>query len=280
MNPSKNDALVTLRAPDGAQATVSLHGGQLLSWIPAGGEEQLYASPLSVPAAGSALRGGVPVIFPQFALQGPYPRHGIARTRTWSLVQREQGVQGDALAVLRLEDDADTLRLWPHAFALELTVRIAGSRLEMELAVENRGEARFSFQAALHSYWRVQDLGRVQIEGLQDRRYCESDTGLEGVQHSHRLELLPGKAIDRIVYGPASTLRLVELGEATTRRLLIESEGFDDVVVWNPGADHGLPDLPAADWQHFVCVEAAQIEHPPVLEPGDEWVARQALTAR
>jgi glucose-6-phosphate 1-epimerase len=34
-----------LRAPDGAQATVLLHGGHLVSWVPAGGEEQLYLSP-------------------------------------------------------------------------------------------------------------------------------------------------------------------------------------------------------------------------------------------
>lgn len=270
---------LTLKTPDGAQAQISLHGGQLMGWTPAGGAEQLYASPLSHPGPGVALRGGVPVIFPQFAAQGPGPRHGLARNRVWRCVQQE--VRGrDALAVLRLEDDAETLRLWPHAFALELTVRIEGARLEMELAVENRGEARLSFQAALHSYWRVADLSRVQIEGLQDRRYRDSDSGLEGVQHSHRLELLPGKPIDRIVYGPASTLRLVELGETSTRKLLIESEGFDDAVVWNPGSSHGLADLPESDWQQFVCVELAQIERPPVLEPGEEWVARQALTCR
>lgn len=279
MTEIQGQPLIALQSPDGARATLSLHGGQLLSWVPAGGEEQLYCSPLSRAGAGAALRGGVPVIFPQFAAQGPGPRHGLARTRAWTCVQQESSAH-DALAVLRLEDDADTLRAWPHAFALELTVRIAGARLEMELAVENRGEARFSFQAALHSYWRVQDLARVQIEGLQDRRYLEADTGLEGVQHSHRLELLPGKAIDRIVYGPAAPLRLVEQGEASTRRLVIETEGFDDAVVWNPGADHGLADLPPDDWRHFVCVEAAQIDHPPVLEPGEEWVARQSLTAR
>jgi glucose-6-phosphate 1-epimerase len=267
---------ILLRSPDGARATLSLHGAQLLSWQPAGADEQLYHSPLSRSGPGLAQRGGVPLIFPQFAAQGPGPRHGLARTRPWALVQRDQGRQ-DALAVLRLQDDEETLRAWPYAFGLELTVRISGAVLEMELAVENRGESRFEFQAALHSYWAVEDAARVVIEGLQDRRYLDSQTGLEGVQHSHRLELLADKSIDRIVYGPAAPLRLIELGQTSTRRLTIESEGFDDAVVWNPGPHHGLADLPEDDWRRFVCLELAQIEHRPVLEPGEEWVARQSV---
>ena len=36
-----------LRAPDGAEATVLLHGGHIVSWIPAGDQERLYLSPLT-----------------------------------------------------------------------------------------------------------------------------------------------------------------------------------------------------------------------------------------
>ena len=32
-----------LRAPDGAEVTVLLHGGQIVSWIPAGDQERLYS---------------------------------------------------------------------------------------------------------------------------------------------------------------------------------------------------------------------------------------------
>ncbi len=274
---ARHDAYVNLVAPDGATALLSLHGGQLLSWQPAGGGEQLYRSPLSQAAPGLAVRGGVPVIFPQFAAQGPGPRHGLARTRPWQLLQQERG-RDDALAVLRLEDDAATREAWPHAFALELTLRIAGARLEMELAVENRGTQAVEFQAALHSYWRVGAAGQVVIDGLQDRRYHDSLRQVDGVQHSRRLELLEGQAIDRIVYGPAAPLRLLDFSSGVTRSLLIESEGFDDAVVWNPGPAHGLADLPAEDWQRFVCLELAQIEHRPLLLPGEEWLARQSVS--
>ena len=36
---------VRVQSPDGAQATVLLHGAQVISWVPAGGANQLYMSP-------------------------------------------------------------------------------------------------------------------------------------------------------------------------------------------------------------------------------------------
>ncbi len=75
----KGQSAIKLRTPDGAQAIVLLHGAQLVSWIPAGGKEQLYLSPQALYEAGKAVRGGVPVVFPQFEKRGPdrsLPRHG------------------------------------------------------------------------------------------------------------------------------------------------------------------------------------------------------------
>ncbi len=274
--PNAAEPVVTLQAPDGARATVALHGGHVLSWVPAGGQEQLYLSPNSRFGAGASIRGGVPVIFPQFAEQGPGPRHGLARNRAWQLVQQEQG-QDDALVVLRLTDDDATRALWPHAFALELTVRVTGGQLDLELAVDNLGELPFEFQAALHSYWRVQAVTHTVVQGLQGCTYRDQvRAGAEGVQHSSRLELLGQGPVDRIVTGVDGALGLTELGEPPARRLGLLLEGFDDAVVWNPGPDHGLADLPADGWQHFVCLEAAQIERQVHLPPGESWVARQS----
>jgi len=266
-----NQDLVELSARGGARASLSLTGGQLLGWTPAGGTQCLYVSPLSTPKA--PLRGGVPVVFPQFAAQGPLPRHGLVRTRPWQLIQQD-GRGADAMAVLRCESNLETLAQWPHAFALELTVRIEGVVLEMELAVENLGERAFEFQAALHTYWRID--GMATIEGLRDRPYREA--GHEATQHSHTLELLPGRAIDRIVGGPAGPLRLNDLQAQSQRSLLIEPTGFDDVVVWNPGPGHGLPDLPDEGWRDFVCLEVGQINRPARVEPGESWCAMQRVS--
>ena len=51
---------LALHAPDGARATVLLHGAHLVSWVPAGGEEHLYLSPTAKYGNDSSVRGGVP----------------------------------------------------------------------------------------------------------------------------------------------------------------------------------------------------------------------------
>ena len=87
--------------------------------------------------------------------------------------------------------------------------------------------------------------------------------------------------IDRI-YFDAHAIHKAPLTLATAMgRMAISSEGFDDVVVWNPGPAQAaaLADLPDADWQHFLCVEAAQIGRPVTLAPGQEWIARQGFDA-
>ncbi len=263
-----------LRAPDGAQATVLLHGATLVSWIPAGGVERLYVSPLAEAGPGRAVRGGVPVIFPQFELRGPLPRHGFARNREWQWVEGAERA-GNVIGVLRLGDDAATRAIWPHAFEAELSFSLSGQQLDVELAITNTGSAPFDFTAALHTYLAVGDLQRTQLGGLLGAHYTDSLTGRQQQQ-----ELDPfgfAGEIDRIYRGATGAQQLV----SPAGRLLIDREGFDDVVVWNPGPDKAaaMADLPDDGWLDMVCVEAAQIAEPVVLAPGQEWVARQGFRA-
>ncbi|MFY7864213.1 D-hexose-6-phosphate mutarotase [Roseateles sp.] len=268
---------IELASPDGARATVLLHGGHLVSWKPVGGEEQLYLSPKSEFASGQAIRGGVPVVFPQFGMRGPLQRHGFARTKPWALVMAEQG-KDDALAVLRLNDDAATRMFWPHAFELELSVRISGRELQIELACENKGDTTFEFNSALHSYLRVDDLDSTSLQGLTALRYWDAVDEMEKVQ---RVDLLlPGGDLDRIYHRVREELTLRERLATSERRLQIRQQGFDDAVVWNPGAEKcaAVVDMPADGYKHMLCVEAAQVEKPLSLAPGESWSGMQTLT--
>src|SRR6476661_5638359 len=76
---------VRIRAADGAQAIVTLYGAHLVSWTSAAGKEQLFLSARSALDGSRAIRGGVPVIFPQFAERGKGMRHGFARVSNWRL---------------------------------------------------------------------------------------------------------------------------------------------------------------------------------------------------
>lgn len=268
---------VHLLAPDGAQARISLDGGHVLSWQPAGATEQLYLSPRSAFKPGQAIRGGVPVCFPQFAERGPLPKHGFARTLPWELVSQEQG-KDDALAVLRLRDSEATRALWPHAFELELSVRVSGRVLDVELACENTGGAPLQFTTALHTYLRVGDLDAVSVEGLSGLRYHDSIKQAEALQ---RMDLLlTGEKgvldLDRIYFGVKERPLVVT---EDRRQVVITQQGFDDAVIWNPGPERcaQLADMPPEGWSEMLCVEAATIGHPVELAPGDSWVGRQSL---
>jgi glucose-6-phosphate 1-epimerase len=260
-----------LSTPDGAAAEVFEHGAHVASWKPAGDSERLFLSGSSIFREGTAIRGGVPVIFPQFAAEGPLPKHGFARTLNWRLLGRTQ----DSVA-LALEDSEATRAIWPHSFACELIVRLAAQRLSIDLAVTNRGDAAFAFTAALHTYLRVDDIAAARVSGLKGLRYRDSAKG--GAERSEADEpvAIAGE-VDRIYFDAPAELELIE----PARRLRVLQEGFTDTVVWNPGADKGaaLSDLEAGGYRRMLCIEAAVVGRPVELAPGAHWRGSQTLVA-
>jgi len=265
---------VALTSDDGARATVLLHGGHLVSWIPAGGEEQLYVSPDSRYGEGEAVRGGVPVIFPQFSSRGTLPRHGLLRTRGWQLVDMPSHGR-HAQAVLRFVADDATRKLWPHEFEAEVTFSLVGQQLDIEFAVTNTGDTEFEFTAALHTYLRTRDVLRAQLEGLQGVKYEDNTTGQWQQQWGDVTQVVG--ELDRLYHDAPASLVLREMG----RKLAIAHSDFTDVVVWNPGPQKAaqLGDMPGDDWQKMLCVEAARVIDPVTLAPGEEWAGMQTLVA-
>lgn len=263
---------VALRAPDGARATVLLHGAHVVSWAPAGGDEQLYLSPATRYGDGQAVRGGVPVIFPQFSDRGLLPRHGLLRTRAWQFEESPPRGQ-HAQAVFRFTASDETKKIWPHAFEAELTVAVFKNQLDMELAIVNTGEAPIEFAAALHTYLRTNDVLKAQVEGLQGVKYQDNAT-LQWQEQWGDVTQIVGE-VDRLYHDATGPLTLRELG----RRLTINHPGFADTVVWNPGAAKAarIDDLPADGWAGFVCIEAAQVIAPVVLAAGEEWAGMQTI---
>lgn len=263
-----------LRLSNGAQAIVLLYGGHVVSWVTPDGRERLYLSDKASYAPGQAIRGGVPVIFPQFSTRGPLPRHGFARTLPWQLVD----ARGDgefAIATLRLEDSDATRALWPHAFTLELSVAISGQRLDLELEVRNRGDDSFSFATALHTYLRVREVEEATLEGLRGQHYTDSLQGK--TLRDSGVSLSVEGEVDRIYHGTDNPLLLREPHSA----LGIHAENMPDTVVWNPWETGcaKIADMPPQGFRHMLCVEAAVIEQPITLQAGAEWWGRQTLLA-
>lgn len=255
-------------ASEGASALVSLHGAQVLSWLPADGRERLYLSQRAVFDGQAAIRGGIPVIFPQFGERGLLRKHGFARHRAWAFV----GVDDDEAAFALSGDGSETG--WPHPFRARLRVALSATRLALTLEISNTGTAPFAFSAALHTYLRVDDIANVAIEGLQGCDYEDSVNG--GTLHrQHDYEVTFESETDRIYNDVVAPLVLQD----GAHRLDIEQDGFGDVVVWNPGEAlcGRIADLAPGDWRHFACIEAAQVLQPVVLGVGATWRGQQRL---
>lgn len=250
---------IRITAPDGASAVVTLYGGHLVSWHGADGGERIFLSSRSALDGSRAIRGGVPVIFPQFAERGDGMRHGFARVSTWRL--EGHGVDdGAAWAEFALTDadlPADMAAAWPHRFALALRVSVQANRLDMALRVRNTGAAPFPFAAALHTYHLVPHLADVRIEGLEAGTLSIAD----------KLDVVYENVGEGITLG------------TWARVLQLEQEGFLDAVVWNPGAADtaALADMEDDEYQRFVCIEPAQLT-PVALAPGAVWEGRYRIS--
>lgn len=264
-----------LKAADGASALVSLYGAQVLSWIPAGGEERLFLSEWARFDGQSAIRGGIPVCFPQFSGLGPLPQHGFARTRMWTPVMR-QADGADALVTFELHDDESTRALWPYAFKAELTVLVVGDRLDVELGVENTGDRPFSFTSALHTYLRVNEVEQASLEGLYGHEYRDATQG-DVIRQDSGPTLRVDNEVDRVYHDVQRPLLLRD-GD---RSVGVNAVGFPDVVVWNPweALTARLSDMSPQAFRRMLCVEAAAARAPVSIAPGEEWWGRQSLVA-
>lgn len=264
-----------LHGPQGSSAVVSRLGGQVLSWTTPDGRERLYLSERAVFDGSVAIRGGVPVCFPQFAERGDLPKHGFVRTREWEVSARRSG-DDYALVTLETADDAATRALWPHRFRLELTLMIEADRIDLELCVANTGEMPFEFTAALHTYLRVVQVEDVAVEGLYGHDYRDAAESNKVIRDSGT-ELLIEKETDR-VYRHVRRPQLLRAGNLS---LGIQQQGFPDTVVWNPWLEKcaALADMPDDDWRHMLCIEAAAADVAQEVGAGDEWYGRQTLVA-
>ena len=266
---------IRLNGPRGATAVVSRLGGQVLSWITTDGRERLFLSERAIFDGSAPIRGGIPVCFPQFGGLGDLPKHGFVRTREWILAG-QRSADDYALVTLELGDDAETRALWPHAFRAEITVMLKVDRIDIEFCVENTGSASFEFTGALHSYLRVVQVEDAVLEGLHGHDYRDATQGNRVVRETGT-EIQVESEVDRSYFG----VRRPQLLKAGNLSLGIQSQGFPDVVVWNPWVEGcaGLKDMAPDGWRHMLCVEAAAVRDPVVVLAGEEWYGRQTLVA-
>lgn len=261
-----------LTLPCGDSVLVALHGAHVLSWV-SQGRERLFLSPANLWDGQSAIRGGVPVCFPQFNQRGPLPKHGFARTMAWALAGSRVD-DAHAHIDLVLKANAHTQALWPHQFQVQLRVALQPGQLMLHLSVHNTDTQPLSFTGALHTYLAVDDIDLTDVTGLQGQAEWDAVADVHGVADQ---ALYFDGEFDRVYAAAPGSLR-VQDGSGV---LCIEqSPSWGQSVVWNPGPEKcaTLADMPPDGFAHMLCVEAAQVYEPIAVPAAGQWLGWQRLT--
>ncbi len=264
-----------LALPAGDRLVVALHGAHVLSWV-SGGQERLYLSPQSTLDGQAAIRGGVPVCFPQFNQRGPMaerlPKHGFARNVAWQASAPELTADRAQLT-LSLRDNAQTRAWWPQAFEAQLHIDLSPGALQLTLNVHNTDSQPLAFSGALHTYLAVPDVTQATLQGLggQPEWDALTDTHAQAADTLH----FAGE-FDRVYDGGTQPMMLNQ------NLHISQSPSWANTVVWNPSQDlcKRLADMPDDGWRHMLCVEAAQVYAPITLPAGGRWVGWQRLQVR
>ena len=214
------------------QVLVALHGAHVLNWTD-GGEGLLWLSPTARITAGKGIRGGIPVCWPWFGdhpTDAAKPAHGFVRHRDWDVVTAAVEATAVSVTFATATRDADRAA-WPHQAAVRLTVTL-GAGLSLALETDNTGSAALPLTQALHTYFRVADIGQVAVRGLDGRSYLDM---LEGFGRREQVgDIAFGGEVDRIYLGDTSSIELA--GATSGRTVRIASSGSCSAVVWRPSA--------------------------------------------
>lgn len=235
-----------------------LQGAHVTSWKPAGREEVLFVSSQSRWKDGVAIRGGVPVCFPWFgskADDAEAPPHGFVRTRTWQLESIVQS-GGTVTVSMITESDESTKRWWLADFRLVHRVTF-GSELTLELVMTNTGEPSLQFEEALHTYFRVGDVEKARVRGLNEVQYLDKTEAYE--KKTQQGDIVIVSETDRVFL---NTIEAIELDDPVShRRIRLTQENSHSSVIWNPWVEkaRAMPDFADDEWKQMICVETCNV---------------------
>ena len=261
-----------------AEAAITLHGGQVLSYRPQTQAPVLWLSRKRYFQTGKAIRGGIPVCWPWFGdhpTDTGKPAHGFARTAAWSVHASEKLEDESTRLTLVFAASEETLALWPHRFRLEIEVTVSAV-LRVKLICTNTGSAPFTCTGALHSYFNISSISNVAIKGLEECPYLDKvDQGRRKVQEG---PISIQRETDRIYIDTTAACTIEDNG--LDRRIDITKNGSRTTVVWNPWIDKArrMQDFGDEEYENMVCVETANAAEDVVtLAPGGSHTLEQAV---
>lgn len=253
-------------------------GATIISWV-VDGHEVIFMSKTSAMDGSKAIRGGVPICFPNFGPWSFGPQHGFARNSKDWRIRSDPTVDeltGDAEIALELKDTEDTRKMWQNnKFTLLYRITLKEKSLNLSVTVHNEGEQEFDLTFCFHTYLKTSDLANVGVTCLKNVTY--TDKTKEG-QPQIAEDQDPVKIVgftDRVYTNAPDTLTVqVE----KNRSVKLTKSNMADFVVWNPHETAAkMADMHENGYLEFVCVEATQASERVVIQPGKHWEASHSM---
>lgn len=261
-----------------SSCTISTHGATVLSWN-VSGNERIFLSKLADetnPKAGKGIRGGIPLVFPNFGPWSLGPQHGFARYKTWTIESKT-----DRSAKLILMSDDETEKMWPNKFQLIYTVKVTDNKLLTTLSIKNLNDGEFydsqsfDFTCLLHTYLRVPDIKTCTITGLGNSSFHDALTEKSEQATNQEIKGLH-ENVDRN-YSNTNDEHLLKFDDTCIE---IRKSNLPDTVLWNPWAEkaQGMKDFGNDEYPEMVCIEAGKVAERQLLKAGESWTCEQVLT--
>tara|TARA_R110000737_G_scaffold194613_2_gene215762 strand:- start:15412 stop:16302 length:891 start_codon:yes stop_codon:yes gene_type:complete len=243
-----------------AHGSVSLYGGQVLSWQPTGQQPVFWLSHDSQYSSGIAIRGGVPLCWPWFGGEvkladgslDKVSNHGFVRQSPWQLA--DINLSSSGVEITLSLSGAQLLPCWPAAFQLRQTL-VFNESFVQTLTMQNLSEKTVEYTGALHSYFCVGSPVKTEIPALNHVQY---DDKLKGcVEQFSALKNCAGP-IDRIYHSSDS---MIIIDHKWQREIEVLSQGCQQWVLWNPGKGAAtMKDVHTQGEDEFICLEAANTQ--------------------
>lgn len=222
----------------GAKAEVYTFGATVTSFVAGNGREVLFLSKDAKLDGSKAIRGGVPLVFPQFGQPDKnMPQHGFLRNNPWTVDEASVYDSDEAAGIslsLKLADVKNSRgeagqSKWAEGTDLNCTVimslKIDDSSLTQTLTIQNTATKPFDFQTLFHTYYHVNnhqalDKDKCNVKGLEGYHCSDKITGEEYILGPEPIFI--DRLIDH-VYSPPDGKNVVDItvktGADTTAKL-------------------------------------------------------------
>lgn len=132
-------------------------------------------------------------------------QHGFARNLKWKIVDENKM---DSSCTFKLEHCEATIKAWPHKFVLLYTVSLKSDGLHVRFEVQNCDDHEFTFTALLHTYFNIEFIDSVSINGLNGLHYADKLRNNENFTETRQIIENIQEEVDRNYFNVPESVNL------------------------------------------------------------------------